>query len=149
MSEKWDRRFLGLAKHISGWSLDPSTKVGAVAVKDRRVLATGYNGLPRGIADLPGRINDRDEKYLRTVHAEANIVAQAARFGIDLFGATVYVWPFLPCCNCTTLMIQAGIRRIVVPALPIPDRWKANFDLSAEMLEEAGVELIIFPDGRR
>lgn len=149
MSEKWDRRFLGLAKHISGWSLDPSTKVGAVAVKDRRVLATGYNGLPRGIADLPGRINDRDEKYLRTVHAEANIVAQAARFGIDLFGATVYVWPFLPCCNCTTLMIQAGIRRIVVPALPIPDRWKANFDLSAEMLEEAGVELIIFPDGQR
>jgi dCMP deaminase len=96
MTEKWDRRFLDLAKHISEWSLDPSTKVGAVAVKDRRVLATGYNGLPRGIADLPGRLNNRDEKYLRTVHAEANIVAQAARFGIDMSGSTVYVWPFLP-----------------------------------------------------
>lgn len=141
MSEKWDRRFLNLAKHISEWSLDPSTKVGAVAVKDRRVLATGYNGLPRGIADLPGRLNNRDEKYLRTVHAEANIVAQAARFGIDLFGTTVYVWPFLPCCNCTTLMIQAGVRRIIVPELPIPDRWQSNFDLSREMLQEAGVSL--------
>lgn len=143
MTEKWDRRFLSLAEHVSNWSLDPSTKVGAVAVKDRRVLATGYNGLPRGVADLPGRLNNRDEKYLRTVHAEANIVAQAARFGIDLFGASVYVWPFLPCSNCTTLMIQAGIQRIVVPDLPIPDRWKANFDLSVEMLREAGVGLML------
>ena len=142
MTEKWDRRFLDLAKHISEWSLDPSTKVGAVAVKDRRVLATGYNGLPRGIADLPGRLNNRDEKYLRTVHAEANIVAQAARFGIDMSGSTVYVWPFLPCCNCATLMIQAGVRRIVVPELPIPDRWQANFNLSVDMLRESGVDLM-------
>ena len=145
MSEKWDRRFLELAKHVSDWSRDPSTKVGAVAVKDRRVLATGYNGLPRGVADLPGRLNNRDEKYLRTVHAEANIVAQGARFGIDLFGATVYVWAFLPCSNCTTLMIQAGIQRIVVPELPIPDRWQSNFNLSVEMLREAGVEIIQLP----
>lgn len=145
MSEKWDRRFLDLAKHVSEWSRDPSTKVGAVAVKDRRVLATGYNGLPRGVADLPGRLNNRDEKYLRTVHAEANIVAQAARFGIDMFGASVYVWPFLPCSNCTTLMIQAGIQRIVVPDLPIPDRWLANFNLSIEMLQEAGVDLMQLP----
>lgn len=142
MSEKWDRRFLDLAKHVSEWSLDPSTKVGAVAVKERRVLATGYNGLPRGVADLPGRLLNREEKYLRTVHAEANIVAQAARFGIDLFGATVYVWPFLPCSNCTTLLIQAGIRKIIVPELPIPDRWKSNFDLSVEMLNEARVDLL-------
>ena len=142
MMEKWDRRFLDLAKHISEWSLDPSTKVGAVAVKDRRVLATGYNGLPRGIADLPGRLNNRDEKYLRTVHAEANIVAQAARFGIDMSESTVYVWPFLPCCTCTTLMIQAGVRRIVVPELPIPDRWQANFNLSVDMLRESGVDLM-------
>jgi len=145
MSEKWDRRFLNLAKHISEWSLDPSTKVGAVAVKDRRVLATGYNGLPRGVADLPGRLNNREEKYLRTVHAEANIVAQAARFGIDLFSASVYVWPFLPCSNCTTLMIQAGIQRIVVPDLPIPDRWLSNFNLSIEMLREAGVDIMQLP----
>ena len=145
MSEKWDRRFLDLAKHVSDWSRDPSTKVGAVAVKDRRVLATAFNGLPRGVADLPGRLNNREEKYLRTVHAEANIVAQAARFGIDLFGASVYVWPFLPCSNCTTLMIQAGIIRVVVPDLPIPDRWLSNFNLSIEMLREAGVDLMQLP----
>jgi dCMP deaminase len=141
-SEKWDRRFLQLAEHISTWSLDPSTQVGSVAVKERRVLATGYNGLPRGVADLPGRLFNREEKYQRIVHAEANIVAQAARFGIDLSGATIYVWPFLPCSNCTSLMIQAGIKRIVVPEIGIPERWQKNFDLSIEMLNEARVDLL-------
>jgi dCMP deaminase len=145
MTEKWDRRFLDLAKHISDWSLDPSTEVGAVAIKDRHVLATGFNGLPRGVADLPGRLNNREEKYLRTVHAEANIVAQAARFGVNLYGSHIYIWPFLPCSNCTTLMIQAGIKRIIVPDRPIPDRWKANFDLSVDMLREAGVDLMQLP----
>jgi len=139
----WDQRFLDLAKHISAWSKDPSTKVGAVAVRDRRILATGYNGFPRGVADLPGRLHDRNEKLLRTVHAEANIIAQAARNGVSLNKATVYVWPFLPCSACCTSMIQAGVDRIVVPDFPIPDRWEASFKMSCQMLEETGVELTL------
>lgn len=139
----WDQRFLDLAQHISSWSKDPSTKVGAVAVRDRRVLATGYNGFPRGVADLPGRLADRNEKLLRTVHAEANIIAQAARSGVSLDRATVYVWPFLPCSSCCTLLIQAGIKRVVVPDMPIPDRWSESFDMSQKMFKEATVELTL------
>lgn len=139
----WDKRFLDLAKHISTWSKDPSTQVGAVAVRERRILATGYNGFPRGVADLPGRLNDRNEKLLRTVHAEANIIAQAARSGVSLNKATIYVWPFLPCSSCCTSLIQAGIERVVVPDMPIPDRWAVSFKMSQQMFEETDVELTL------
>ncbi len=139
----WDYKFLDLAKTLAEWSKDPSTKVGAVAVKDRRILGTGYNGFPHGISDLPGRLQDRQEKLLRTVHAEANIIAHAARHGVVLEGSTVYVWPFLPCSNCCTLLIQAGVRRVVAPDLPIPDRWEESFNLSRSMFNEAKVELTL------
>ena len=63
MSEKWDIRFLELAKHISGWSKDPSTKVGCVVVGgDREIRSTGFNGFPRGINDDEDRLTDRDKK---------------------------------------------------------------------------------------
>jgi dCMP deaminase len=143
MSLKWDLRFLELAKHISQWSKDPSTQVGAVAVRDRRILATGYNGFPRGVADLPGRLENRSEKYLRTVHTEANAIAQAARNAICLDGADIYVWPFVPCSSCCTLLIQAGFSRVVVPDLPIPDRWEESFQMSQEMFQEAQIDLVL------
>jgi len=139
----WDSRFLEQAKLIASWSKDPSTQVGAVAVKNRRVLGTGYNGFPRGVADLPGRLSNRDEKLLRTVHAEANIIAHAARNGVSLEGSTVYVWPFLPCSNCCTLLIQAGITRVVAPDFPIPDRWIDSFTMSQSMFREANVDLTL------
>ena len=139
----WNYRFLDLAKTLAKWSKDPSTQVGAVAVKNKRILGTGYNGFPHGISDLPGRLSDRNEKLLRTVHAEANIIAHAARHGVSLAGSTVYVWPFLPCSNCCTLLIQAGITRVVAPDLPIPDRWADNFAMSQGMFCEAGVDLVL------
>ena len=143
MNMVWDHRFLDLAKHISSWSKDPSTQVGAVCVRDRRILATGYNGFPRGVADLPGRLTNRDEKLLRTVHAEMNIVAQAARNGISLDKSTIYVWPFMPCSSCCTSLIQAGVKRVVAPDFPIPDRWQASFTTAQTMFAEAGVELTL------
>ena len=109
-------------------------------------MATGYNGFPRGVADLPGRLLDRKEKLLRTVHAEANIISQCARYGISLEQATVYIWPFLPCASCCTLLIQTGIKRIVTPDTPIPDRWEESFSASLEMLREAGIDLVIVSD---
>jgi len=70
---KWDNRFMTMAELISAWSKDPSSQIGAVIVNDeRRILATGYNGFPRGIKDTEERLNDRDEKYPRIVHAEMN-----------------------------------------------------------------------------
>ena len=64
MSEKWDMRFIELAKHISLWSKDPSTKVGCVVVgEDREIRSTGFNGFPRGIDDDEDRLMDREKKY--------------------------------------------------------------------------------------
>ena len=75
---KWDRRFMDMAQLISTWSKDPSSQIGAVAVNDqRRVLATGYNGFPRGIADTEDRLNNKDEKYPRIIHAEMNALMNA------------------------------------------------------------------------
>ena len=92
VSEKWDSRFLELAKHISEWSKDPSTKVGCVVVgEDREVRSTGFNGFPRGIEDDPTRLGDRDQKYPLICHAEENAIMHAARIGVSLKGNTAYV----------------------------------------------------------
>ena len=140
VSEKWDRRFLELAKHISEWSKDPSTKVGCVVVGvDREVRSTGFNGFPRGIEDDLDRLEDRDRKYPLICHAEENAIMHAARIGVSLKGNTAYVtWP--PCSRCTRSLIQAGLNEVVFPAdVDIPERWQADFDISMGMMEEAGI----------
>lgn len=132
---------LELAKHVAGWSKDPSTGTGCVLVRpDRTVASLGYNGLPRSVVDDPARLADRSAKLAMTVHAEANAII-AAREHLD--GCTAYVYPWPPCCPCTGLLIQAGARRIVAPP-PTPEqvaRWGDSFKQSAVMLTEAGVAL--------
>lgn len=135
--EKWDSRFLELAKHISSWSKD-STKVGAVIVApDRSVLSLGYNGLPRGVEDSESRYTDRNLKLSMIVHAEPNAIIAS---GSDLTGSTIYVWPFMPCSNCAGAIIQAGIRRCVAPK-NLVERWQESFKLTRNMFAEAGVLL--------
>ena len=138
----WDRRFLAMAELVSGWSKDPSTQVGAVAVHDRRVLATGYNGLPMGVEDTTDRLHCRETKLLMTAHAETNLLTYAARKGVRLEGCTVYVTMF-PCSHCAGQLINAGVVRVVVPShgWTFPDRWLRSFTASSDMLREAGVEL--------
>ena len=138
----WDGRFLGLAAHIAGWSKDPSTQVGCVIVgPDREVRSTGFNGLPRGIADTRERLEDRELKYPLICHAEENAIMHAARIGISLKGCTVYVtWP--PCTRCARSLIQAGVSEVVYPAsAKVPERWAGDFTLASEMLAEAGATL--------
>ncbi len=136
----WDRRFLKLAEHISGWSKDPSTKVGCVIVgPDREVRSTGFNGFPRGIADTPERLNDRPLKYKLVVHGEMNAILHAARIGISLKGCVAYTT--LPSCSqCSIALVQVGIVQAVHPdGLDIPDRWKPDFDLGGSILKEGNV----------
>ena len=140
MSEKWDRRFLDLASHISAWSKDPSTKVGCVVVgEDREIRSTGFNGFPRGIEDDAERLADREQKYPLICHAEENAIMQAARTGISLKGNTAYVtWP--PCTRCTRSLIQAGVSEVVYPAdIEIPERWNKDFGIAMGMMQEAGI----------
>src|SRR5438046_3121257 len=112
LNDKWDRRFLELAKHVSQWSKDPSSKVGAVIVDPDtlQVLGMGYNGFARGVADTPERLNDRPTKYKFVVHAEQNAIINA---GIGARGSFIYVWPSFGhpniCAECAKLAIQAGI----------------------------------------
>ncbi|MFL2976112.1 MAG: deoxycytidylate deaminase [Candidatus Thalassarchaeaceae archaeon] len=140
MSEKWDRRFIDLALHISGWSKDPSTKVGCVVVgEDREIRSTGFNGFPRGIDDSMERLEDRELKYPLICHAEENAIMHAARIGISLKDCTAYVtWP--PCTRCARSLIQAGVVEVVYPGnIEIPDRWIEDFERSDSMMKEAGV----------
>ena len=135
---KWDLRFLELAKHISDWSKDPSTKVGCIIVgEDREIRSTGFNGFPRGIEDTDERLNDREQKYPLICHAEENAIMHAARTGISLKNCIAYVtWP--PCTRCARSLIQAGVSEIVYPKeVEIPDRWEADFDMSLNMFKES------------
>lgn len=138
---KWDKRFINLAREISTWSKDPSTQVGAVIVNDeRRILATGYNGFPRGITDNDWRYQDREQKYKFVVHAEMNAIYNATYNGISLNNSTLYVWGLPVCSECAKGVIQVGIKRIVMPKLEFPERWVESFRKTREMFSEAGVE---------
>ncbi len=135
----WDIRFMRMAHEVASWSKDPSTKVGCVLVKDRKIISMGYNGFPRLIEDDLNRLIDREVKYEMTVHAEQNAVITAALHGISTAGSTAYV-TFSPCSRCAAVLINAGISTVVVSAADvIPDRWLENFRLAAKLLNEAGI----------
>lgn len=145
---KWDQRFMDMAQMISTWSKDPSSKIGAVIVNDeRRILATGYNGFPRGIKDTEDRLYNKDEKYPRIVHAEMNALMNALYNGVGVKGATLYVYGLPVCPDCTKSVIQAGIKRVVIPyPIETPGKWLDVWNKrSKPMLEEAGVD-IDYPD---
>ncbi len=138
---KWDIRFMELARHIATWSKDPSTKVGAVIVDDkRRVVSVGYNGFPIEVVDSEDRYQNREIKYKLVVHGEANALMNATS---SLEGCTLYN-TLMPCSTCAGLIIQAGIKKVIVP--PIPDnlkgRWNDDMQYSVTMFQEAGVELV-------
>lgn len=133
-------KFMKVAEAVASFSKDPSTQVGAVAIdNDYNVLSVGYNGLPRGVVDLPSRL-ERPLKYSLIVHAEANLVTAAARKGVGLMGATVLVTSLFPCSNCAGLLIQAGIKRIITTRTD-NERWVENASLSEMMFNEARVEV--------
>ena len=135
--ERWDRRFIELAKLVSTWSKDPSSKVGAVVVDDKnRIVSVGFNGFPMGVEDTEERLNKRELKYELIVHAEANAILCSPK---SVSGCLIYVYPYLPCSRCAGAIIQSGIKEVVVEDLPIPERWVENFNLAKTILGEAGV----------
>jgi len=139
VNEKWDQRFLDLAATIATWSKDPDRGVGCViAAPDRRVCATGFNGLPSGVEDLPDRLV-RPVKYDLMCHAEANAIVQCARHGVSPIGGTIYS-TFFPCVQCALMIIQAGISRAVSPGLgPGDEHWVESIEKSQALFTEAGV----------
>jgi dCMP deaminase len=143
--DKWDRRFMAIAEQVSLWSKDPGTKVGAVLVSGNVIVATGYNGLPRHMAD--SNLTDRDSKLSRTIHAEMNAMLNAMRQGASVAGCTLYVTPLVVCDRCAVHMVQAGIARVVVrPLNPLNEysgesevQWHRNGQLALRYFAESGV----------
>jgi len=147
MKQGWIDHFMGLAEFKATKSKDPSTKVGAVVVgPDMAERSLGYNGFPRGTDDDSDLYDDRETKLMRTVHAEANAIAQAARAGNSINGCTMVV-NFHPCSQCAAMMINAGIVRVVCPPPPEATKWKRSFFESRSLLDEAGVE-VVYVEGR-
>ncbi|RKY37606.1 MAG: cytidine deaminase [Candidatus Omnitrophota bacterium] len=138
----WDTYFMQIAHIVAQRSTCLRRKVGAVIVKDRRILTTGYNGAPSGIThcEVTGCLRERlnvpsgqRHELCRGLHAEQNALLQAALHGISLKGATLYCTN-QPCIICAKMLINAGIKEIVIHD-GYPD------ELSVEMLEEAKIKL--------
>jgi len=139
---KKNLRFIYLAEHVSKWSKDPSTKTGCVIVRpDTTVAAVGYNGFPRTIKDNPEILNNREEKYKRTIHCEMNAIL-SARERLD--GYTLYNWPGQSCDRCAVHIIQSGIIKVVSPKIvsEFTERWKEQAKLAEALFAEAGVEVV-------
>jgi dCMP deaminase len=142
--DKWDLRFMRLADlEIAQWSKDRSSKVGAVIVKDRELITSGFNGMPRGINDDIEARHERPEKYFWTIHAESNAIINAARQGKSTLGSDMYV-NWFPCDICAGFIVQAGIKRVFCDKEPDLNNVKfgEGFKRALEILSEGGVEVI-------
>jgi len=139
---KWDKRFLSLAEHISAWSKDPSTKCGAVITKGNRIVSLGFNGFPMGVIDHTASYHNRDLKYEMILHAEVNAITFSKE---PLSNCTIYTWPFQPCCRCASQIIQNGIKKVIAPQCTdkiLELRWKESMEISQQMYKDADVFLI-------
>jgi dCMP deaminase len=146
----WDRYFMEIALLVSSRTTCLRRQVGAVIVKDKRLLSTGYNGAPMGLKHCAeigclreklGVKSGEKHELCRAIHAEQNAIIQAATFGVPLLGASIYITHF-PCVLCSKMIINAGIKRIVY-SQGYPDR------MSRDILKEAKLrtELLKFRPG--
>ncbi len=143
MFDKWDKRFMEMARLIATWAscYQAERKIGAVIVKDKRIMTTGYNGAPAGIRTCVERgeclrrrlgvESGTRQELCYAVHAEQNAIIQAAKLGVSIDGATLYC-THQPCILCAKMIVNAGIRRVVYQQ-GYPDAF------SLEILSEAGV----------
>lgn len=136
----WDQYFMSFAYLAAMKSKDRGAKVGAIIVDpEHEVVATGYNGFPRGFND---DIEERHEKPLKfnyTIHAEPNAIISAARRGLSTKGCRMYI-TWCPCDKCAVVIVQSGIKEVIFhKENPVSESWNASIALAKEMLTEGGV----------
>ncbi|MBQ9513618.1 MAG: cytidine/deoxycytidylate deaminase family protein [Clostridia bacterium] len=147
---KWDERFMQMAETVASWSscYQENRHVGAVIVRDKRILTTGYNGAPAGIKSCAERgeclrrirniASGTMQEVCYAVHAEQNAIIQAAKMGVALDGAVMYV-THQPCVICTRMILNAGIKKVVYKN-GYPDAF------ALELFKEAGVEIVKYDE---
>jgi len=150
-NKKWIDYFFEICDVVAKKSKDNSTKVGAVITNTgNSIISTGYNGFPIGVDDSVESRMERPQKYLWTAHAEENAICFAARNGIALNGATLYVNRLIPCSKCSRMIIQSGIRKVYAKIdsdVSTNQRWKEENDVAMAMLKESGIEIVVFSIG--
>lgn len=145
MRKSWDEYFMEIAEIVKTRSTCLRRQVGAVIVKDNRIITTGYNGAPSGLMhctelgfcererlQIP---SGQRHELCRALHAEQNAIIQAAKVGVSTEGATIYI-TLQPCVICAKMLINAGITRIV-------HRGQYPDALSQSILEEAGIAVVV------
>lgn len=142
----WDDYFMEITRTVARRSTCDRGRSGALIVKNKRILTTGYVGAPAGLPhcdevghqlrEVLHEDGTRSKHCLRTVHAEQNAIVQAARFGISIEGATIYC-TMTPCYTCAKMIINAGIKRVVCEK-----DYHASRD-TKEIFKKAGIELVI------
>lgn len=142
MTIKWDKRYLEIAKTVSSWSKDPSTCVGAVLVRDGQIISQGYNGFPRGLCDEPGLYRSKEFKYQHIVHAEENCIYNAVYNNTPIKNSKIYITGLPICHNCAKVIIQCGIREVIIDSLPNKN-WQESAVIAAKMLNECNVKYSI------
>lgn len=144
----WDEYFMTLADEVATRTTCLRRAVGAIIVKEKRILATGYNGVPTGLShcSVTGCLREKlgvpsgqRHEICRGLHAEQNALLQAARYGIDIEGSSIYITT-QPCVVCAKMLINAGISEIIYRN-PYPD------ELAMELLNESNIKIRIF-DGQ-
>lgn len=142
----WDEFFMRHVYLASTKSKDPSSKLGAILVKDGVIISEGYNGFPRGVKDSLERYSIREEKYKYVVHAEANSILNAARNGIITKGSIMYT-NGIPCNECAKSIIQAGITEVIIhDGWPMgkttgDGKWDSAAKITSTMFDECGIKV--------
>jgi dCMP deaminase len=138
--DKWDERYVRLARHVSEWSKDPTAQVGAVISNSdlARVVGLGFNGFPVNVEDSIERLMDKEQKLSMIIHAEQNAILSAGR---DARKGNIYVVGKPVCNYCAALIIQAGIDRVIAvpPASNSDSQWDERGRIALEMFKEAKV----------
>jgi len=145
----WDDYFMEITRVVATRSTCLRRQVGALLVRDKRILSSGYNGTPRGLVHCMetgclregmGIPSGQRQELCRGLHAEQNVIVHAAYHGINIAGAVLYV-THQPCITCAKMIINAGIVKVIY-AGEYPD------ELSLELFHQAGIILEPFPTNR-
>ena len=144
---EWNHWLLQGVYWIASKSKDPMTKIGAIIVKDKRIVSSGYNGIPSGVNDALDARSQRPDKYKWYEHGERNAIYAAARYGIQIEGSSLYT-NALPCADCARGIIQSGIKEVYIHKqfgdicnIHQRDQWKGHDTVAFDLFNESDTHI--------